>query len=54
MISEGEIKSYVLVIAKELDVLDAASAAIRGCFPGVVISSLNGKENGCSYYGGAF
>lgn len=49
VISEGEPKSYELVIAKELDVLDAASAAIRSCFPEVIISSLTGKEKGFAY-----
>jgi len=48
-ITEGETISYELIVAKELDILDAASEAIRLCFPDAVVASLGGKEKGFTF-----
>ena len=48
-ITEGETISYELIVAKELDILDLASEAIRACFPDAVVSSLPGKEKGFTF-----
>ncbi len=49
IVSESETNNYELVIAKELDILDAAAVAIQNCFPSGIISRLSGREKGYTF-----
>jgi hypothetical protein len=44
--SDVGINDYELIIAKEMDILGAASDAIHACFPDAVVSGVGGKEKG--------
>jgi hypothetical protein len=49
VVSESRRKGYELIIAKDSDIVDAASVAIRNYFSGVDVSGLSGQGKGFTF-----